>query len=252
MTAVQDRLAPLVTFAVILAGWQALAWLDVAPDFLLPSPAQVVARIYTSWETLSADALHTFSIALIGLVLGSLFGAANAITLVASPGARRYLLPLMISGQVVPVFALAPLLTLWLGYGAAPKIVMTTLAVYFPVTAAFYDGLRRTDPALLDLAAVMGASPSSVLWRVRAPAALPSLASGLRLSAAFAPIAAVIGEWTGSAKGLGFLMLKANSRMQPDLLFAAVLLLALFGVALYVGVTLLTRRLIPWAAEAKL
>ena len=129
---------------------------------------------------------------------------------------------------------------------------MTTLIIFFPVTAAFLDGLRRTEPVWLDLSRVMAGR--SRLWRefryIRIPAALPALASGLRVATATAPIGAVVGEWVGSSAGLGYLMLHANGRMQIDLMFAALLTLALIALVLYLLVDRLLRRLLPWAPDS--
>jgi putative hydroxymethylpyrimidine transport system permease protein len=139
----------------------------------------------------------------------------------------------------VPVFALAPVLTLWLGYGIWSKVVMTILIIYFPVTSNFLDGLQRTEPGYLDLARSMQARPREVLWRIRVPAALPAFGSGLKLAAVYAPIGAVVGEWVGASNGLGYLMLLANGRMKIDLMFAALFVLAVFTIAIHSLVSLL-------------
>lgn len=133
------------------------------------------------------------------------------------------------------MFALAPILTLWLGYGLWSKVAMAVLIIYFPITSAFFDGLMRTPRGWLDLAQTMGASPRAVLWRIRVPHALPSLGSGLKLAAVYAPIGAVIGEWVGASRGLGYLMLLANGRAKTDLMFAAMLTLGVMSVLLYVA-----------------
>jgi putative hydroxymethylpyrimidine transport system permease protein len=147
------------------------------------------------------------------------------------------------------LFALAPLLVLWFGYGLASKVVMATLIIYFPVTAAFYDGLKRTDPGWLDLARTMGGGRLAVLRVIRIPAALPALASGLRVATAVAPIGAVVGEWVGSSAGLGYMMLHANARLQIDVMFAALFVLAAFAVLLYFAVDRLLRLALPWQSE---
>ena len=155
---------------------------------------------------------------------------------------------MLIASQAIPVFAIAPLLVLWLGYGMGSKIAMSMLILYFPVTANFYDGLRHTQRGWLDLARVMLPEPRrwAVLWHIAIPAALPALASGLRIAAAVAPIGAVLGEWVGSSAGLGYLMLHANSRMQVDLMFAALFVLAALAVGLYFLVDTGLKRLLPW------
>lgn len=226
------------TLALFVAAliWQVVVWATDVPHFILPSPIRVAEALWSNLELIVEHAGITIAEVIIGLMIGSLLGAATAIQLMMSPLARRFVLPVLVFSQAVPVFALAPILTLWLGYGLASKIAMAVLIIYFPVASNFFDGLRRTDSGLLDLAQVMGASPSRVLWRLRVPAALPSLGSGLRLAAVYAPIGAVIGEWVGASKGLGYLMLLANGRAKIDLMFASLFVLALFTVFLHFGV----------------
>jgi putative hydroxymethylpyrimidine transport system permease protein len=185
----------------------------------------------------------------LGLILGTVLGCLSAMTMAYFRPARRWLLPVLVVSQAIPVFALAPMLVLWLGYGMASKVAMATLIIYFPVTTAFHDGLRRTDPGWLDLATTMNAGRWAVLRHVRIPAALPALASGLRVATAVAPIGAVVGEWVGASAGLGYLMLHANARMQVDVMFAALATLAFMAVALYFSVDGLLRRALPWQPE---
>uniref|UniRef100_UPI0022EB9A3D ABC transporter permease n=1 Tax=Falsiroseomonas oryzae TaxID=2766473 RepID=UPI0022EB9A3D len=165
----------------LIALWQGFVWLTQVPPFLLPSPWRVAQALAARWDSIASHALVTGAEMLAGLALGALLGCGMALTLAAWRGGRRWLLPLLLVSQAIPVFAIAPLLTLWFGFGMASKVVMATLIIFFPVATAFYDGLRRTDPGLLELAATMDASRAAVLWRVRVPAALPALASGLRV-----------------------------------------------------------------------
>ncbi|GAB5471875.1 MAG: ABC transporter permease [Rhodospirillales bacterium] len=232
-----------VTVSVVVLAWQILVWLTGVQHFILPGPIRVFTALYEHRLLIAEQAWVTIAEVLSGLVLGSLLGAATALHLMVSPTARRFVLPLLVFSQAVPVFALAPILTLWLGYGIWSKIAMTILIIYFPVASTFYDGLRRTDPGLLDLAATMGAKPRQILLRIRVPAALPSFASGLRLAAVYAPIGAVIGEWVGASQGLGYLMLLASGRAKIDLMFAALLVLASFTVLLHAVIGRLADRL---------
>jgi putative hydroxymethylpyrimidine transport system permease protein len=169
--------------------------------------------------------------------------------IVFSPLMQRWLMPLLLLSQAVPVFALAPLLVLWFGFGMASKIVMAVLVIFFPVTAAFADGLRRTDRGMLDLAMTMNASPLAILRHVRLPAALPAFGSGLRVAAAIAPIGAIIGEWVGSSAGLGYMMLNANARIETDVMFAALFVLSVMTILLWVAVDRLLRRLLFWVPD---
>ncbi|HEY1719623.1 MAG TPA: ABC transporter permease [Magnetospirillaceae bacterium] len=242
-------LARLAVIPVIVALWQLLAWAAGGHNYLLPGPVPVAVMWLDHWDTILEQAKVTFVEIGIGLVLGSLLGGLSALGMAASPSLRRIMLPVLVASQAVPVFALAPVLVLWLGYGLASKIAMSVVIIYFPVSAAFLDGLRRTDPGWIELARTMNARPAMLLLRLRLPSALPALASGLRVATAVAPIGAIIGEWVGSSAGLGFMMLQANARMQIPLLFAALVTLAVFAVTLYLIVDRLLRLLVPWQAE---
>ena len=240
----------LVIAAVLLAGWQLLVWVTGVPAFILPGPLAVGEAILGRPAILAYHAAYTVTEILLGLLFGVVIGSASALLISSFQPVRRWLLPLLVISQALPVFALAPLLVLWFGYGLASKVAMATLIIYFPVTAAFYDGLRRTDPGWLDLARAMNGSRWRVLRLVRLPAALPAFASGLRVATAVAPIGAVVGEWVGSSAGLGYLMLHANARMQVDVMFAALVVLAVFAVGLYVTMDALLRRLLRWQPES--
>lgn len=239
----------LVTAAGLLLLWQLVVILTGAPSYILPGPTAVARRWITALPTILPHAGITALEIGLGLLIGTILGMTSALLIAAFAPARRWLMPLLVVSQALPVFALAPLLVLWFGYGLGSKVAMATLIIFFPVTAAFLDGLRRTEPAWLDLARTMGASPVRVLFHMRLPAALPALASGLRIAAAVAPIGAVVGEWVGSSAGLGYLMLHANGRMQIDLMFAALFTLAVMALVLYFTLDLALRRLIPWQPE---
>ncbi len=240
---------PLIILAGLLILWQAVVWATGVPFFILPDPARVAVALVARAGLIAQHAGTTFVEILAGLAIGAAVGCLSALTMSYYRPARRWLLPVLVVSQAIPVFALAPILVLWLGYGMASKIAMAVLIIYFPVTAAFFDGLRRTEPGWLDLASVMNGSRWTTLRHIRIPAALPALASGLRVAAAVAPIGAVVGEWVGSSAGLGFLMLHANARMQIDLMFAALLTLALFSIALYFTVDAALRRFVRWQSE---
>jgi putative hydroxymethylpyrimidine transport system permease protein len=239
----------LLAAAILLLGWQGFVHWSEVPPFLLPAPSRVATVLFTRWDILWGHALTTLTEILLGLGIGSLLGIGVALLLSAWPGGRRWLLPLLIASQAIPVFAIAPLLTLWMGFGLTSKIAMATIIIFFPVATAFYDGLRRTEPGWLDLAATMGATRAATLWRIRVPAALPSLASGLRVAAAVAPIGAVVGEWVGASSGLGYVMLQANGRSQTDMMFAALAILATMAMALWFVTDRLLRALLPWQPD---
>jgi putative hydroxymethylpyrimidine transport system permease protein len=230
--------------ALAVAGWWLLVRLADLPAFILPGPGRVAETLWRDRWLIAEHAGITAAEVGLGLSLGAALGAVTAVGLAASPLARSLLRPILIFSQAVPVFALAPILTLWLGYGLTSKIAMALLIIFFPVTSAFFDALMRVPQGWLDLARVMQGRPWRVMWHIRIPAALPGLASGLRLAAVYAPIGAIIGEWVGASKGLGYLMLLANGRAKTDLMFAALIVLAVLTLALY----LLVDRFCTWLA----
>ncbi len=228
---------------ILILIWQTVVVLSGVPSFILPPPADVAYTLWDSREIISENAWVTMGEVILGLLIGSILGMLTAVNLATSNTARAVLRPILVFSQAIPVFALAPILTLWFGYGITSKIVMAVLIIYFPVASAFFDGLMKTPIGYLDLAKTMGASPMRTLWHVRFKSALPSLGSGLRLAAVYAPIGAVIGEWVGASKGLGYLMLLANGRAKTDLLFAALIVLAVLTVCLHLAVDAFARRL---------
>lgn len=239
----------LIVITGLVFAWYVLVLLTSADPYILPDPGRVAVAFYSRAGEIFEHAVLTATEILAGLAIGCLVGTTSALTMAYFRPARRWLMPVLVISQAVPVFALAPILVLWLGYGMASKIAMAVLIIYFPVTAAFYDGLRRTEPGWLELARVMNGSAMMILRIIRLPAALPALASGIRVAAATAPIGAVVGEWVGSSGGLGYLMLHANARLQIDVMFAALFTLAVMAVGLYYATDLLLRRCIYWQQD---
>lgn len=238
-----------VIVAILIGFWQSVVWLAAPPAFILPPPLSVAAALVDRPALFAEHALITAAEIILGMIFGTVLGVSTALIVGSVRGAARWLMPALVASQAIPVFALAPILVLWLGYGLASKVAMATLIIFFPVTSAFLDGLRRTESGWLDLARTMNAPVSAVLWRIRVPAALPALASGLRVAAAVAPIGAVVGEWVGSSGGLGYLMLQSNGRMQTDDMFAALAVLCVMALLLFFTLDVGLRRLTRWQHE---
>ncbi|MGB0629960.1 MAG: ABC transporter permease [Alphaproteobacteria bacterium] len=240
---------PVIVCAGLIGIWQIVVLVTAVPPYILPGPASVLDAFTGRFDTLMSNAGVTLIEILAGFAIGTAVGMTSALIMTFFRPARLWLMPVLVVSQAIPVFALAPILTLWLGYGMESKIAMAVLIIYFPVTAAFHDGLRRTEPGWVDLAHVMNASRRAELLYIRLPAALPALGSGLRVAAAVAPIGAVVGEWVGSSAGLGYLMLHANARVQIDLMFAALFTLAVMACVFYFAIDTIARRLAPWQTE---
>ena len=236
----------MISTAIIVGLWQLVVVMFDMPSFILPTPLDVFERLISRFDVLMKHTLVTGQEIVLGLLLGLSMGLFFALQMLLFKPLKRWLLPILIASQAIPVFAIAPVLMLWLGYGIASKVVRAAIIIFFPVTTCCYDGLRNTPTGYLDLAKTMGASKWQMLKHIQLPAALPTLASGIRVAVVIAPIGAVVGEWVGSSEGLGYLMLQANARMIIDEMFAALFILALLSVSLYFITDKLLKNLIPW------
>ena len=233
----------IAALAAVVIIWQVTVMLTGVPRYILPSLSDVAIAFVENWQLIGEHMLVTLTEVILGLAIGTFLGFVTALQLEMSSTARLFLRPILIFSQAIPVFALAPLLTLWLGYGMISKVVMAILIIYFPVTSSFYDGLATTPRRFLDLAATMGSTKWRQLFLIKVPAAAPSLFSGIRLAAVYAPIGATIGEWVGSSQGLGYLMLLASGRVKIDLMFASLLTLGVMSMGLYAIITVLLSRM---------
>ena len=232
--------------------WQLIVILTGAPHYILPGPIPVLGAIVSHAPALLKHLQTTLTEIILGLILGTLLGISCALAMIMLPRLKYWMLPVLVISQAIPVFALAPVLVLWLGYGLASKVAMTVLIIFFPVTSSFYYGMQRIEPDLLELARIMNAGPVATLRYIVIPSALPSFASGLRVAAAVAPIGAVVGEWVGSSSGLGYYMLHANARMQIDLMFAALTVLSVSSLTIYFLIDFFLDKLIFWETAKEL
>ncbi|MFT7186162.1 MAG: putative hydroxymethylpyrimidine transport system permease protein [Pseudohongiellaceae bacterium] len=244
------RISPLlrsmISVLVIIGLWQSIIVIFALPSFILPTPLAVFERLIERHDVLFKHTWVTAQEIVLGLLLGLSMGLFFAVQMLLFKPVKHWLLPILIASQAIPVFAIAPLLMLWLDYGIASKIVMAALIIFFPVTTCCYDGLRNTPTGYLDLANTMGANKWQKLRHIQLPASLPTLAAGIRVAVVIAPIGAVAGEWVGSSAGLGYLMLQANARMMIDEMFAALLVLSALSVFLYFVTDALLKKFIPW------
>ena len=242
-------IAVLVCAGLAVAAQAVLGLAHVAP-FVVPPPSAVVRELAADPGLYLHDVLVTLAEAAAGLALGVVLALAFAAAALHSRLLDRVLTPLVVVSQTVPVIALAPLLVLWLGYGAVPRVVVCALIAFFPLAVTALQGLRATDPQLLLLLRSLDASAWFVFWRVRVPGAAPYFAAGLRTGATLSLVGAVVAEWTGADAGLGYLVLSANARLATAQAFAAIVLITLLGLAAYAGVALLERRVCWWTAPA--
>jgi putative hydroxymethylpyrimidine transport system permease protein len=224
--------------------WEGAVRFFALPVWYLPAPSHIARTLWANLPVILPNAGVTAAETLIGLVIGVAIGMALALAMASSRWMAEALSPLAVVSQAIPFLALAPLLMIWFGFGMASKIAMAAITIFFSVAAAFYEGLRRTDENLVDLARLYGANGRHMLLTIRVPAALPHLCAGLKLAAAYAPLGAIAGEWVGSQGGIGVQMTYHNARMQTDMVFAYMVVLIAFCLATWLLMSLLTRHLL--------
>lgn len=236
----------LCLWGLLLVLWQGLISIFNIPSYFLPCPMAVGHALIANAALIAENAWVSIVEMTVGYALATLFSVWIALTLAYCRGLRLTLLPLLVFSQAIPTFAIAPLLVLWLGYGLASKIMITLLMLFFPILSAFLDGLLAPRPELIGMASLMTSSRWQILRYIQMPSALPKLATGLRVAAAGAPLAAIIGEWVGASQGLGYLMLEANARLQMDLLFAVLAVLVILALSLYFSIDAALKKWIYW------
>ncbi|MCL6595939.1 MAG: ABC transporter permease [Firmicutes bacterium] len=237
-------------FALTLVAWQVAAVWRRVPSWLLPTPWRVAESMWRDRALLWPSAATTLEETLLGFALAVLLGVVLAVAIHLSAAVRRLVVPWLVVSQTVPLLAFAPLLAVWFGFGLFPKVLVVFVVAFFPVVVDLADALRAVDADMVRLVRTMGASRLAVLWLVELPASLPALASGVRLTAAYAVAGAVVAEWTGATSGLGNLMIQASSQFETADAFAAIALVSALGVALYLAVGMAERLALPWARPA--
>jgi putative hydroxymethylpyrimidine transport system permease protein len=237
---------PALLLAAILGLWEWGVRAFGIPFYILPAPSRIATLLVTERALLASEAAVTLLEIFLGFVIAFVVGIGLALLIFASRTVERAVYPLVIASQTVPVFAIAPLLIVWLGYGMLSKVAMAALIVFFPIVVNTVDGLRAADPDIINLLLILGATHAQVLVKLRAPAALPFVFSGIRIAVATSVIGAVIGEWVGATQGLGFLMIHANAQLHIDLVFAAITVLSLMAVGLFLAVSGIEWLVLPW------
>jgi NitT/TauT family transport system permease protein len=243
----RPTLLPAAFIGALLIVWELVTRLtDAVPDYLLPAPTAILARMWDVPDLLWSATRVTLVETVVGFVAGALIGIALALPIAYSPTVRSTLYPLIVASQAVPKIAVGPLLVLWLGLGMTPKLAIVALMVFFPVVVTAAEGFSSVDRNLLDLLRSVDAGRWQIFRRVRLPHALPQIFSGLKIGITLAGVGAVVGEWIGADNGLGYLLLQANTQLDSTLLFAALFLLVVLGVVLFTLVEVAERLLLPW------
>jgi NitT/TauT family transport system permease protein len=236
-----------LALVVFLGAWKLVTVVSGFPPFILPPPETVAVRFVEAWADgiIAPHAAATLREVVAGFAVGAALAVAIGYLLARSRLAERVLSPYLVAAQATPILALAPLLALWFPDGLTGKIVICALIVFFPVAVATMVGIRSIDAGLLELGRSLRATRRQILLTLEIPAALPSILGGMRVGVTLAVVGAIVGEWAGAERGLGVLVnLARGSLFDIPLMFATLVTIALLGVALYVLVVLVERRLV--------
>jgi len=236
-----------VAFVAFVGLWKAVVVISGLPPYILPPPETVAIRLAGAWRdgTIEPHLQTTLVEVVLGFSVGTALALGTGYALARSSLVERLLSPYLVAAQAIPILALAPLLVLWFGNGLLSKVIICSLIVFFPVAVATMVGIRSVDTRLLELGRSLRATRRQVLLTLEIPAALPNILGGMRVGVTLAVVGALVGEWAGARQGLGVLVnLARGSLFDIPLMFATLVTIALVGVALYLIVVVVERRLV--------
>jgi len=240
---------PFVVLLLLFFLWEALVkQLDVE-EWLLPAPSTIFVEAYQGWHNYFPDLLSTVTIAVEGFAVSAAIGLIVAILLQLVPWIRDAVYPLLILSQNVPIIVLAPLLVIWFGFGLMPKLIVITLICFFPITVAALDGFKQVPLSHRHYMLMAGASKYQLFWKLEWPYALPSIFSGLKISATYSVMGAVISEWLGAEKGIGVYMTLASSSFRTDKVFVAIFSIMFLSLLFFAMIIALEKYIIRWQGK---
>jgi NitT/TauT family transport system permease protein len=244
-------LLPLITLAVLVVAWEAAVKLFQVPAFILPAPTDVWKVGVANAATLAEHGAITTGATLAGFALSVIIGIPLAILIVSSRTLEGIIYPLLVTSQMIPKVAIAPLFVVWFGFGQMPKVLIAFLIAFFPVVIDAVVGLESPDSELLQLMRSMGASKQDMFRKVRIPHAIPNIFGGFKVAMTLAVVGTIVGEFVASNSGIGYLLLVATGSMNTALLFAGIVILMAIGIVLFYAVEILERIVAPWHVRTR-
>jgi NitT/TauT family transport system permease protein len=232
---------------LFFALWEAVCRVLRVPDFILPAPSAALAALWQYWTPIRINAGYTLVSTLIGFAMAVLFGGLLGLAIGASALLYRALNPLLIGFNSIPKVALVPVLVMWFGTGTIPAVLAAFLLAFFPITVNVALGIATIEPELADVLRALGASRLDVLRKIGLPRTLPYFFASLKIAIALAFVGSIISETIAANEGIGFLMVSASSSFRVPLVFAALLVVAAMGVAMYLAASLLEQHFIRWS-----
>ncbi|MFA7502832.1 MAG: ABC transporter permease [Anaerovoracaceae bacterium] len=244
-TIMRYRYAVMITVIALLL-WELLVFLLKPAKWILPAPSQIFRVLIEQRELILASAWVTVYEAMLGFAIAIIVSVFLAILIDRYLALKQGLFPILVASQTVPIFAIAPLLFIWFGFGILPKIIIVAIICFFPIVTNLVDGLSSTDRSLIRLLQSMDATEWQIFTKVKFPASLPYFFSGLRVAATYSVMGAIIGEWLVANKGLGLYIKNTFNSFQTDQVFAGIIVIVAISVFIYGTILLLERLLIPW------
>ena len=238
--------------AVFIIVWETLVRVQNVPEYRLPAPSAIAVEFVDKFPLLMKHAGVTVMESVVGFALGVLLAVAVAVAMSMVRPVRLTLYPFLIISQTVPLVVIAPLLAIWFGFGFVPKIIMSVIVVFFPVAVSLTEGLETYDAEMVELMRTMKASRWQIYRLVRFPGAMPSFFAGMKISAAYGVMGAVISEWTGASMGLGIYLSRAMSSFQTAALFANIVLIVILSLALFGAVSFAEKKAVPWSRTRRM
>lgn len=238
---------PAVFLLIVLAVWETFVRVAGVPSYILPPPSTIGQTAIREMNSLSLNLLVTMGEAIAGFCLGNLIGFAVAILFAHSQVAEKAIYPYAIALKTTPVVALAPLLVVWFGTGPLSKIIAAAVICFFPIVVNAARGLRAADRETLDLFHSLTATKVQIFFKLRLPTSLPYVFSALKISSSLSVVGAIVGEFVGAQRGLGYLILVSSYHLETDLMFASVIAAAFGGITFFAVVSVLEKIFVPWA-----
>lgn len=242
---------PLIFAVIVLVIWELYCRLANVREATLPAPTKIASALWTERSLLLSNSWVTLKEIAIGYTAAVIIGVGIGAIVATSRTAERMVSPWLVISQMVPIPAIAPLIVIWTGFDIRPKVIVIALVSFFPIAVNTIDGLKSSEPEMINLLKTLGAGRRRQFRMAKLPAAMPFIFAGLKIAAAFSVIGAVFAEWVGASSGLGYLILTLNNQTATTEMFAAIVVLALIGIILFALVGLVERLVLPWYHEAR-
>jgi ABC-type nitrate/sulfonate/bicarbonate transport system permease component len=240
---------PIIVILLFLIIWQLSIKIWKIEEWLLPGPISIFKEGINSYDTLLPHIESTIQLTISGFIVGTVLGLLIAFLLHLIPDFKEAVYPLLILSQNVPIIVLAPLLIIWFGFGILPKLIIISLVCFFPITVSALDGFRQTPRELINYMKMTGATKSQLFWKIEFPFSLPSIFSGLKISATYSVMGAVISEWLGAKSGIGVFMTLASSSFRTDRVFVSIFIIMFLSMFFFALIVLLERLTVKWKSK---